>query len=321
MKAVREKVELPEGRSFRVLRWSRSPSDVECLIAPGRAVGVQGEGNRWHFHPEIELTLFQAGEGTRFIGDHIGAFGRGDLILLGERLPHHWHTRGPSSGLSVQWHFPESHPVWAFPEHLEFRELFRRAERGLRLEGRTAAEVTGLMQEIARSQGAMQLALLLRLLALLASARSEELQPLSSRSFTLSAASQYQLAISRSVQHLVANFRKEVRLADLLRISGLSRPTFARQFKQHSGHSFSAFVNQLRLQAACRELRDTDRAILDVALGSGFPQLTFFNRLFRREMGCTPSAYRAQPRGPIKPGGRSSVGKGSAGTRSRIRAS
>lgn len=320
MKAVREKVELPEGRSFRVLRWSKSPSDVECLIAPGRAVKMQGEGNRWHFHPEMELTLFQTGEGTRFIGDHIGSFGQGDLILLGERLPHHWDTRGPSSGLSVQWHFPESHPVWAFPEHTEFRDLFRRAERGLRLEGRTAAEVAALMREIAGTQGAVQLALLLRLLALVASSRADEQRPLSSRSFTQSAASRYQEALSRSMQHLVANFRKEIRLADLLRISGLSRPTFARQFKQHFGHSFSAFVNQLRLQAACRELRDTDRTILDVALGSGFPQLTFFNRLFRREMRCTPSDYRVQSRQVVRPGGRSSAGKGTGGTRTRSRA-
>ena len=65
--------------------------------------------------------------------------------------------------------------------------------------------------------------------------------------------------ISKSVQHLVANFRDEIRLEDLLKISGLSRPTFARQFKQHSGHSFSAFVNELRLQAARRSPQPDDR--------------------------------------------------------------
>ena len=102
--------------------------------------------------------------------------------------------------------------------------------------------------------------------------------------------------VRMSVQHLVANFREEVRLGDLLKVSGLSRPTFARQFKQHSGHSFSAFVNQLRLQAARRELRDSERSVLDIALACGFAQVTFFNRLFLREMGCTPSEYRRKQR-------------------------
>ena len=296
MKAIREKVELPEGHSFRVLRWAKSLRDVECLIAPGRTMPVQGEGNHWHFHKEMELTLFTGGEGTRFVGDSIVTFGAGDLVLLGERLPHHWHTSGASSGLSIQWHFPESHPVWAFPENLELRELFKQAERGLHLRGTTATEVTGLMFEIAKSKGAGQLATLLRLLSVVSEAPAAELTPLSSRSFTLSAESHYQKAISKSVQHLVANFREEVRLGDLLKVSGLSRPTFARQFKQHSGHSFSAFVNQLRLQAARRELRDSERSVLDIALACGFRQVTFFNRLFKREMGCTPVEYRRKQR-------------------------
>ncbi len=296
MKAIREKVELPEGHSFRVLRWSKSLREVECLLGPGRTQPVQGEGDHWHFHKEVELTLFTGGEGTRFVGDAIGTFGAGDLVLLGERLPHHWHTAGASSGLSIQWHFPESHPVWAFPENLELRELFKRAERGLHVRGRTAVAIAALMQEVARSKGAGQLATLLRLLAEVADAPESDLSLLSSRSFTLSAESHYQKAISKSVQHLVANFRDEIRLEDLLRISGLSRPTFARQFKQHSGHSFSAFVNELRLQAARRELRDGERSVLDIALACGFRQVTFFNRLFKREMGCTPVEYRKKQR-------------------------
>ena len=296
MKAVREKVELPEGHSFRVLRWSRSLSEVECILGPGRTRPMQGEGAHWHFHKEMELTLFTEGEGTRFVGDAIGPFSVGDLVLLGERLPHHWHTQGGSAGLSIQWHFPESHPIWAFPENLELRSLFRRAERGVRIGGATAKVVAGMMQEVARSRGAGQLAALLRLLAEVSEAPDSDLSTLATRSFTRSAESEHQSAISRSVQHLVANFRDEVRMGDLLRISGLSRPTFARQFKRHSGRSFSAFVNQLRLQAARRELRDGDRSVLDVALACGFRQVTFFNRLFRREVGCTPTEYRRRQR-------------------------
>ncbi|MFM9016192.1 MAG: AraC family transcriptional regulator [Verrucomicrobiota bacterium] len=296
MKAVREKVELPEGHSFRVLRWSRSLSEVECILGPGRTRPMQGEGAHWHFHKEMELTLFTEGEGTHFIGDAIGPFSVGDLVLLGEQLPHHWHTSGASAGLSIQWHFPESHPIWAFPENLELRGLFRRAERGVRIGGATAKVVAGMMQEVARSRGAGQLAALLRLLAEVAEAPDSDLSNLASRRFTRSAESAPQSAISRSVQHLVANFRDEVRLEDLLRVSGLSRPTFARQVKRHSGRSFSASINQLRLQAARRELRDGDRSVLDVALACGFRQVTFFNRLFRREVGCTPTEYRRRQR-------------------------
>ena len=294
MVPAREKILIPAGHSFRVLRWERSLRDVECLLSPGKGTRIVGEGAHWHFHQEMELTLFSSGEGTRFVGDHIGSFAEGDLVLLGEKLPHYWHTRGASTGISIQWHFPESHPLWAFPENLELHPFFKRADHGLHVTGRTAATATALMHELTRSRDSSQLACLLRIISLLAHAPSADLRSLSARSFSLSAQSHYEKAIAKSVQYLIAHYRDEVRLEDLMRVSGLSRPTFARQFKQHSGRSFSEFLNNLRIQAACRELKQSNRSVLDIALASGFNQLSFFNRLFRRLKKCTPTEYRGQ---------------------------
>lgn len=294
MRVEREKIQIPSGHSFRVLRWSRSIRDVECVVAPGRMQKIVGEGTRWHFHVEMELTLFTEGNGTRFVGDHIGSFEGGDLVLLGSRLPHYWHTRGNSGGISVQWHFPEGHPFWAFPENLVLLELFERSGRGLRLSGSTATRVSALLHEMMQAHGVEQLSLLLRTLALIAVAPEMERTYLSVRSFTLAAESHYQQAISKAMRHLIANFREQVRLEDVLALTGLSRPTFARQFKKHSGRTFSEFLNRLRLQAACRELLESGRSVLEIALGCGFTQVSFFNRLFRRLQKCSPTEYRAR---------------------------
>ncbi len=292
MRGEREKIEVPNGHSFRVLRWGRSVDSVECVLEPGRVAHLPGEGSHWHFHLAMELTWFGSGEGTRFVGDHIGPFRAGDLVLLGEKLPHYWYTRGSSSGLSLQWHFPESHPFWAFPENLPLEGLFRRAGRGMRITGGTAVEVVELLQEFPRSTGARQLGLLLTVLSKLAGLPESEREYLSRRSFALSDASNYQSAIARAVKHMIANFRDEVRLEDLLLETDMSRATFARQFKKHSGKTFSEFLNQLRLQAACQELRESDLSVLDLSVASGFSQVSFFNRLFRREFGCSPTDYR-----------------------------
>lgn len=292
MRVAREKIELPGGHSFRVLRWTQNVRDVECVVSPDKVKRVTGEGAHWHFHVEMELTLFTRGEGTRFVGDHIAPFGAGDLVLLGEKLPHYWHTRGASGGISVQWHFPESHPFWAFPENLLLAELFKRAGRGLRISGNTARETAKSLHDLLAVSGPGQLAILFSILARLASAPENECGALSSRSFALSTESHYQQAIAKAVRHLIAHFRDEVRLEDVLLVTGMSRPTFARQFKIHSGRTFSEFLNRLRLQAACRELQESERSILDIALASGFSQVSFFNRLFRRAMRCSPTEFR-----------------------------
>ncbi len=294
MRAEREQIQIPSGHSFRVLRWARSLREVECVLGPQQVERVVGEGTHWHFHAEMELTLFTAGKGTRFVGDHIGSFAPGDLVLLGASLPHYWHTRGSSSGISVQWHFPLGHAFWAFPETAPLLELFGQAGRGLRLSGETATQVAAWLQEMTQATGMAQLALLLRILSRLSQAAAEERRPLSVRTFSLAAESHYQQAIAKAVRHLVAHYREEVRLEAVLALTHLSRPTFARQFKKLSGRTFSEFVNRLRLQAACRELLETDRSVLEIALSCGFTQVSFFNRLFRRLMKCSPTQYRSQ---------------------------
>ena len=42
----------------------------------------------WHFHPEMELVYVRKSNGTRFIGDNIEPFEKGELFLIGENLPH-----------------------------------------------------------------------------------------------------------------------------------------------------------------------------------------------------------------------------------------
>ncbi|MES2466105.1 MAG: AraC family transcriptional regulator [Verrucomicrobiota bacterium] len=294
MSMRRETIEMPEGQSFRIIRWSRSVRAVENLLADGRRRAVAGEGSRWHYHPEMELTLFSRGDGDRFVGDHIGAFGGGDLLLLGGMVPHYWHARGETAGLSLQWHFPAHHPLWELPETAGLAELFARAAGGLHISGATRDTLVEQIPRLAAAEGLLRFALLLELLHTVAAAPGGEVRPMASRTFVSPADRTYQDAMSRVLRYLVGNFREDIRLDEVLRIARLSRPTFARQFKRHTGRSLSDFLIELRLQAACRELAGNQRSVLEIALDCGFSQVSFFNRVFRRTMACSPSEYRSR---------------------------
>lgn len=293
---VKEQIELPGGQAYRVLRWKENLHDVESVLSRHRSIRIGGEGDHWHYHQAYELTLFSAGEGTRFVGDQIAPFERGDLVLLGENLPHHWRTRGVSAGISVQWFFPAGHPLWAFPEADTLPAYFKTAARGIHFRGPTASLLSAQLHQLVATEGLDRLGFLLRIFATAAAAPSRDYTFLSAHAFSLSAETRHQTAMRAAVQFLLAHFRDDVRMEQLLKVTRMSKPTFSRQFKKHAGKTLNEFLQQVRLDAACSELTETDHPIIDVALRSGFSQISFFNRIFRRMLKCSPSAYRTRSR-------------------------
>lgn len=285
--------------TFRLLRWNKSVAEVEIVHAPGRSVPLHGEGDHWHYHPAAELTYFMRGTGTRLVGDHVGSFEDRDLVLIGSNVPHYWHTRGASAGCAILWDFSLDHGIWSFGESVALRHLMEFARRGIHVRGLTAEKTCQRMEALGNREGLERLAGFIEILAGLTAAPRTDLVPLSAQPFSLSRSVETQEAIRRSVSYILANYRDSVRLSELLRLTGMSRATFARQFMLNVGKSFSSFRNQVRLQAVCQTLRNTTEPVGKIALDHGFNQLSFFNRLFRREFGVNPSEYRSQ--NPLPP--------------------
>jgi AraC family transcriptional regulator len=81
-------------------------------------------------------------------------------------------------------------------------------------------------------------------------------------------------------------------LADLAAIAGTSQTAFARGFKRSTGTSPYRFLMQERIGQARRLLTGTAMPIAEIALACGFTHQEHLTRLFHRETGATPAAYR-----------------------------
>jgi AraC-like DNA-binding protein len=53
-----------------------------------------------------------------------------------------------------------------------------------------------------------------------------------------------------------------------------------------------AYLNRYRVRRACALLEAGSMSITDVAMSTGFSDSAYFARVFQREMGVSPSAYR-----------------------------
>src|SRR3990172_8677902 len=58
---------------------------------------------RWHYHDAYELHFIIRSSGKLFVGDYIGEFSPGNLVLTGPRLPHNWvSTNVPAEGIPAR---------------------------------------------------------------------------------------------------------------------------------------------------------------------------------------------------------------------------
>ena len=74
--------------------------------------------------------------------------------------------------------------------------------------------------------------------------------------------------------------------------SGLKPRTFARRFRAATGHRPMDYVHTLRIEKAKQLLEDGAAHIEEIGDMVGYEDTTSFRRLFKREVGLTPSAYR-----------------------------
>ncbi len=102
------------------------------------------------------------------------------------------------------------------------------------------------------------------------------------------------------LKYLEDNCHKHLELDAIANIAGLDKHYLCREFKRITGRTIFEYLLSRRLQKAMYELRTTDKKIIDIALDSGFANISNFNRQFKQSIKTTPTGYRGQGVGFVK---------------------
>ncbi len=94
------------------------------------------------------------------------------------------------------------------------------------------------------------------------------------------------------LKYVETNYSDKISIADAADICGFSQSHFMKFFKQNMAVSFTDYLNDYRLTMATRLLVSSSDSIVNIAAETGFDNLSYFNRLFKRKYGCTPTAFR-----------------------------
>ncbi len=251
----------------------------------------------YHYHDLYELVLLRGGSGHRMVGDSFRDVRGRDLILVGPGLPHGWSVlpgEAPDEagvGFVVVLFTRESLglEVLAKPEFAPVRGLLERAARGLAWADRAAAQVEPAVFALPDQPPAARFLAFLEVLGRLAALPADELV---SSGYEARDVEREHAALARVLELVQQRYAAPIALAEAARAVHMSVPTFTRFFRRMTGTSFVQYLNRWRVRRACILLRETQRAVAEVAAACGFANLSHFNRQFRRRIGTTPSAYR-----------------------------
>ncbi|MCS6970599.1 MAG: AraC family transcriptional regulator [Planctomycetota bacterium] len=241
----------------------------------------------WHYHPELELTAVERGQGVRAVGDSIAPFAAGDVVLIGSAVPHSWASEPglPGGVQAVVVQFP-AELLAATAEAARLRQLAERACLGL------CGPPTAVALVRAIHEARAPLRRLARLLEVLAEAEqwTPLMRPVARRHHR-------DPRLQRALAWLDQHAREPLRLGELASRVAMRPPALSRAFRTAYGITPSEYVARLRIGLCCRELAESDAEVAAIAFANGFGSLASFHRWFRRLTGSSPELWRRRLRG------------------------
>ena len=267
----------------------RFPFNIYPCTIPGDFLQVP-----LHWHDSMELVYVKKGSGIVQVGVNAYPAEQGDIYIFAPGTLHALHQRGQAvmeyeniifelellggaeDLCAEKYLLPLQSGRLLLPARLTPNDLcYLQAAACLReVEEANRAKLPGYELQV---KGA-----LLRFLALLLAQGRQRLAAETADTQRLKAV----------LQWLSAHYAEVLRVADAAGVCSFSASHFMRWFRQMTGQSFVAFLNEYRLNAAAEALQATDETVLTIASRCGFENLSYFNRAFKAHFGMTPRDYR-----------------------------
>ena len=256
-----------------------------------------------HRHKEFQLMWIIKGKGTLIVDHNIYYFKEGDLFLIGADQTHVFKNDAEFlpdgqqqniKGLSV-FFYPQGvlSPIFNLPELKQAYSFIMQSKGGFKIPDIYKLKISGLLSKLNKTKGANQMSIFFSLIHELYLIKNK-LVPLSHSKESGNYTEEKGKRIQEIYDYILKNYENDVSLDEVAEHACLTPPAFCRYFKKHTGKTFVTFLNELRVNEACKMLLSDKEEfqISHIAYDCGFNSVTNFNRVFKTVMGSSPSIYQ-----------------------------
>lgn len=246
----------------------------------------------YHYHPEIELVCVTGGGGTRHVGYHKSTYKDGDLVLIGSNIPHSGfglHSLDPHEEVVVQF----KKEVIFFPDEEKETKAIERllslSKYGICFGSQVKERMIPRFIEMLSLKGLDRYLLLLTLLYELS--LTEDYILLNKEVMPFSIIIKNGARLKRIFTYVEENYHREIKIAEIARLTNLTIPAFCNFFKKSTKMTFAEFLNRYRVNKACLYFAQS-MSVSECCYHCGFNSLSYFNRVFKKFTEKSPSEFR-----------------------------
>lgn len=258
-----------------------------------------------HCHPEAEFFYLETGEITFWVEDRSFPMKAGDGMFLPPNLVHH---ATKASGVPCSYSAMVFSVNWltgylSGEDSLYTRELWEQREEcicHLRKEMPENAKILEILAGFLSYRKQPIYRYEMKLFGELLICFQELYNRVFSRVECRKQENVGRPGIQKSLDYIKEHYDRELTLAELAKCSGYSESHFCRSMKETTGYSPFEYLNRIRVIKASEALFLTEDKITEIASRCGYDNISYFNRVFRKQMGMSPGQYRRDVRSGIQ---------------------
>ncbi len=250
--------------------------------------------NKLHQHEEIQISFIVEGEGTLIVGDTVNYYTKNDILVIGSHIPHVFKSDVSTSKKShmLSLFFTKQSFGAHFFDLAELKEIdpfFKRSKHGFKIASRQK-EAKGLFLQIEKASKLHRFLILLQVLKLSSKCHYKSLSSfIYDKKYSDNEGNRMRNVFEYTMNH----FECDITLDTIAEVANMTKNAFCKYFKKRTNKTYVQFLNELRLEHACKLLLSSnDLTISEVAEKSGFNNMSNFNRQFKVVKKSSPSFFR-----------------------------
>lgn len=251
-------------------------------IAIAYISGVNDNMSQSHFHDYYELYFLDNGERYHYMDDKLTKTLTGDCIIFPPHTMHRSYSERDCAFSRIVLYFK--------PEVIASEEMLKRLSTSDCVYNSSPASLTilrRLMYELLELQNKTvdfkfeRMNALTNLILITVLGMKQKKSGIMQKNRT-----------TQIINYISHNYNHDISLKDLSDMLHISEYYMCREFKKNTNRTIIDYVKSTRIMNAQRLFTETDKNVTQVALLTGFSNLTHFNRVFKEITGLSPSEYR-----------------------------